>query len=197
MCAKHSGEVVFTRKSACPHGDSKLSVGSESQVRKLTTEVHSLTSEVAALKGLTTGLSRAKVDGHETLVISKENVQIVNGTGSETTTNGLGNLILGYNDNGQSEQRNGSHNLVLGDDNGYNSYGGIVGGTLNDIYGPYASVIGGTGNGASGAEAVVVSGRFNGASSRLAAILGGYQGTVSSNDCSSIPANTDTNPSKC
>jgi hypothetical protein len=197
LCAKKSGELTVAKKTSCPRGDRKLSVGDQSQVTKLTSQVKALTSEVTALKTLTTGLTRSKVAGHETLTIAKENVQIVNGTRSETDLNGLGNLIIGYNDNSESEVRTGSHNLVVGDDNGYSSYGGIVAGILDSISGPDSAVLGGTGNGAQAPNSTIVGGKFNITTGALASILGGYQGTVSTNDCSSIPTNPDTNPLKC
>ena len=39
----------------------------------------------------------------KTLRIEGINVQVVNGEGTTNTTNGLGNLIVGYNGDGQSE----------------------------------------------------------------------------------------------
>jgi len=48
--------------------------------------------------------------------------------------NGLGNLIIGYNElRGSGDNRIGSHNLILGSKNNFASYGGMVAGTLNDI----------------------------------------------------------------
>ena len=41
--------------------------------------------------------------------------------------------------------RTGSHNLVLGDENNYSSYGGQVAGSDNTISNGYASVSGGSG----------------------------------------------------
>jgi hypothetical protein len=58
--------------------------------------------------------------------------------------NGLGNLIIGYNVGGHNngDVRTGSHNLILGDQNNYSSFGGIVAGSSNAISAPYASVSG-------------------------------------------------------
>jgi len=39
--------------------------------------------------------------------------------------------------------RTGSHNLLVGDENNFNSYGGLVAGSLNTISAPYSSVGGG------------------------------------------------------
>ena len=60
-----------------------------------------------------------------TLKIDGCNVQITNGTGSSTTVNGLGNLIIGYNpantEPGFPTAKTGSHNLVVGDEHSYTS----------------------------------------------------------------------------
>lgn len=65
----------------------------------------------------------------KTLRIRGLNVQIVNGSGSTGgSENGLGNLILGDNELGNSsgDARTGSHNLVVGARNSYSSSGGVV-----------------------------------------------------------------------
>ncbi|HET8898549.1 MAG TPA: hypothetical protein VFN09_07270 [Rhodanobacteraceae bacterium] len=133
------------------------------------------------------------------------NVQVVNGSGvTDGTPNGLGNLIIGYNASDPdyerefcsdgyynaseptcsghgvwaSDQRSGSHNLVLGDYNAYTRYGGIVAGDYNVINGGYASVTGGTSNLASGSRSVVSGGVENTVSIYDASICGGKHNTV-------------------
>ena len=71
------------------------------------------------------------VGGKPTVQFSAVNVQIVNGMASEATTNGEGNLIVGYNEKGGVQT--GSHNRELGGSNSYSSFGGLVGGTGNSI----------------------------------------------------------------
>src|SRR6516165_10395755 len=87
------------------------------------------------------------------VVISGANLRIVNGLGATGTTNGLGNLIVGYNELGNSpnrpDVRTGSHNVVVGSQHNFSSFGGLVVGIQNEISGPYASVSGGVGNTAS------------------------------------------------
>ena len=64
-------------------------------------------------------------------------------------TNGLGNFIIGYNELAGISVvpfRTGSHNIVLGQCQGYTSYGGFLGGRVNGITGPYASIVGGEAN---------------------------------------------------
>jgi hypothetical protein len=144
-----------------------------------------------------------------TLVIEGLNVQIVNGLGAtngnrldpysvdpdDVQTNGLGNLILGYNEPGYSTPaRTGSHGLVLGTAGSYSSFGGIVSGSSNAVSAPHACAVGGsqskargTGavalgggvNDASGVGAVAVGGGFNAASGPQAAAVGGARSLAS------------------
>ena len=68
------------------------------------------------------------------------NVHVLNGVGQTSTTNGRGNLIIGYNKN-EVSTRAGSHNLIVGDLHEYSSYGGIVSGTENTLSAPNATVL--------------------------------------------------------
>ena len=80
-----------------------------------------------------------------TIRISGVNLQIVNGTGVTSTTDGTGNLIVGYNELGNSngDNRSGSHNLVVGALQSYTSYAGTVLSFDNTIGGPYSNIVGG------------------------------------------------------
>jgi len=97
------------------------------------------------------------------------------GSGS---TNGLGNLIIGYNAS-VGFARTGSHNLVLGDANGYTSFGGIVAGTGNQIDGQYATITGGTGGVASGALSTICGGFSNSATGLESSCFGGNSNLAS------------------
>jgi hypothetical protein len=121
---------------------------------------------------------------------------IVNDGGGSTDTlvtnaagNGLGNLIIGYNQGGRADAsgdiRTGSHNLILGDGNNYSSYGGLVVGFLNTISAQYACVSGGSFNAASGQYASVSGGYGNLAGSYFASVSGGNQ-NIANNLYSSI-----------
>ena len=57
------------------------------------------------------------VGGKPTVQLSAVNVQIVNGMASEATTNGEGNLVVGYDEKGGVQT--GSHNRELGGSNSY------------------------------------------------------------------------------
>jgi hypothetical protein len=133
----------------------------------------------------------------KTTTFSGCNVYIQNGLGatngnpndptntSATVTNGLGNLVIGYNLAGRimidpvtgqplpNDVRTGSHNLILGDQNNYSSYGGIVAGDFNSTSAAYATVSGGSGNYASGIYSTVSGGIGNSAGGAYATVSGG------------------------
>jgi hypothetical protein len=102
--------------------------------------------------------------GANEVVITGANLRIVNGLGTTDTTNGLGNLIVGYNElrdlSGDPDDRTGSHNVVVGFQNNFSSFGGLVVGGHSMISGQFASVSGGELNTASG-FASSVSGGLN------------------------------------
>ena len=110
-----------------------------------------MAAQAAAIAALEAKLESMSVDGDD-VTFSGVNVHIVNGTGTtDGTVNGLGNLIVGYNESRDlGNNRTGSHNIVVGDRLNYSSYGGLVVGNFNTISGSYASVSGGYGNTAKG-----------------------------------------------
>jgi hypothetical protein len=126
--------------------------------------------------------------GTDEVVITGANLRLVNGLGATATTNGLGNLIVGYNeprlpvpelDFLPSDNRTGSHNIVVGEFHNFTSFGGLVVGQLNEISGEFASVGGGLANTASGRSASVSGGLGNTASGEVAAVSGGLANTAS------------------
>ena len=113
-----------------------------------------LAQRVAALETLLKHFSR---DGNE-VTITGANLHIVNGLGSTDCIgdqgneipdcpNGLGNLIVGYNEPRPPELgedfRTGSHNVVVGDGHNFSRFGGVVVGFRNTISGDFSSVSGG------------------------------------------------------
>jgi hypothetical protein len=60
------------------------------------------------------------IDGRPTIRITGANVQIIDGSGTTSTVNGTGNVILSYDEN--PGKQTGSHNLILGEKNAYTSY---------------------------------------------------------------------------
>jgi hypothetical protein len=139
------------------------------------------------------GVERLTVDGVDTLRFTGMNLQIVNGMGGSTSssTNGHGNLIIGYNETNETESRGGSHNLVVGPYHSYNGQSGavfgwdnwidtdfasITGGKVNTISdnGNYASISGGSQNWAEGSYSSIHGGVNNHARNGGAVVLGGY-----------------------
>jgi hypothetical protein len=168
-----------------------------------------LEQRVAALKAKLVKLTFEAATNR--LVITGANLQIVNGLGSTdcleedgelipNCPNGLGNLIVGYNEphpGGSENIRTGSHNVVVGEAHNFSGLGGLVVGTFNTISGNFntvsggefntasgtgSSVSGGSNNTASGHLAAVSGGEFNTASGHTATVSGGSQNTASSID---------------
>lgn len=115
----------------------------------------------------------------KTVRVSGANLQIVSGSGSTAgTVNGTGNLIIGYNENQGKKAQTGSHNLVVGNEHGYSSYGGIVSGFNNEITGIYAVAAAGRNNVVSGAMSGIFGASYSKASGATSAICGGYANTA-------------------
>ena len=107
------------------------------------------------------------------------NVHVRSGSGSTSgTINGLGNLIVGY-DEASTDDKTGSHNLIVGPYHSYTSYGGFIAGYNNAANGSYSSVSGGYYNTASGYYSSVSGGYFNTASGYYSSVSGGYYNTAS------------------
>lgn len=123
------------------------------------------------------------------IIFHDANVHVRSGSGSTDNgggaPNGRGNLIVGYNGVLGGETRTGSHNLIVGDDHSYTSYGGFVAGVENNILAPHASVSGGNDNTASGDFSSVSGGTLNTASGIRSSVSGG-QRNEASGDSSSV-----------
>lgn len=128
------------------------------------------------------------------------NVHIRNGRSDTGTAgqNGLGNLIVGYNEGTSGQQRSGSHNLVIGPEHEYVSVGGLIAGFANTVAVKYASVSGGQCNYAGtqtaphciadtapGVAASISGGQQNRVSSYSASVSGGA-GNDASGDGASV-----------
>ena len=137
----------------------------------LQTQVKELTDRVQELEAKLACMSK---DG-DNVVFDKCNIYIRSGSGkTDGEVNGLGNLIIGYNETtSENIKRTGSHNLVIGPEHAYTSFGGVVAGRENTISAPYASVTGGRLNTASGLGASVSGGSVNTASKDFASVSGG------------------------
>jgi hypothetical protein len=152
------------------------------------------------------------VGGKPTVQYSGANVQIVNGEGKTNSSNGAGNLVMGYDEHnhycepssfpppckpGEIEftvpyTQTGSHNLLFGTADSFTSYGALIGGRSNEAAGPYASVLGGSGNTASGPESTTLGGAANKASGLDSAVSGGVSNTASGEYASISGGESDT-----
>jgi hypothetical protein len=149
------------------------------------------------------GFGTDAATGQPTARFTGVNVQIVNGTEQTALSNGVGNLIVGYNEkpgtrpfcssgaaadeaacvlslqNWAANQRTGSHNLIVGNGNAYTQFGGIVAGYGNAVSGLYSSVTGGQGNLVSGNYSIVSGGYFNVANGGVSSVSGGIDNFAS------------------
>jgi hypothetical protein len=117
------------------------------------------------------------IAGKPTVQFSGVNVQIVNAAGKTESTNGEGNLVIGYDE--EPGEQTGSHNLILGEEQTFTSFGGIDGGNGNRITAPFASVVGGGENIADAGESSVSGGFGNTASGEGSSVSGGSHNTAS------------------
>jgi trimeric autotransporter adhesin len=134
------------------------------------------------------------------IVFSGANIHIVSGSGATNDNSnfkGLGNLIIGYDEDPSTAvnagagvapgplpplapgDRGGSHNLVIGRWNRFPSaFGGFVAGEGNTILGAGTSVSGGGANTAGGTDVSVSGGRFNTAGGFYSSVSGGESNTA-------------------
>ncbi|HYB24452.1 MAG TPA: hypothetical protein VED41_11685, partial [Solirubrobacteraceae bacterium] len=170
---KEGGQLKTPKKGACSSGFTMTELPSEEEAALLHKVLPYIKYEE---KG---------VGGKPTVEFSGVNVQIVNGSGKTETTNGAGNLIVGYDERPGSQT--GSHNLVVGSGQTYTSFGAILGGLDNTGSGPFSDVFG-VENTASGShEASVTGGRKNTAGGEYAnTVSGGEDNLASGEDANSI-----------
>ena len=157
--------------------------GTEDRVEALEALVATLQAQVAALQAQAHPdpdpnniLSFFSLENTNDIVITSANLHVRNGVGQTDLANGLGNIIIGYNEDyqgGAPKERSGSHMLVIGKDHEYTQYGGVVVGYRNTATSPYASVSGGYNNVANGLHATVSGGASNIASGENAVVSGG------------------------
>src|SRR5262245_41053418 len=107
---KHVG-LLTVLPCACLLGLAPALSGQVSHTAPMTPEQRDILSHLSVVQ-LPDGLGGFVY----TIRLSGANFQTVNGTGSTDTINGLGNLIVGYNElgNPHGDNRTGSHNIVGG-----------------------------------------------------------------------------------
>ena len=142
--------------------------------------------------------------GNPAVVFSGVNVHINNGEGATNSINGVGNLIVGYDEpslgridvcsdgqfvtqadcvaNGEvfsAIHKSGSHTVVVGAEHNYSQAVGLVVGFRNTSNGSASSVTGGAGNMASGQFSSVTGGANNTAIGSGSSVTGGDRNTAS------------------
>lgn len=160
-----------------------LIAGLQAQITALATRVTALENNPALALGSYVSVTSATVNGAPgpNLVVTGANLHILNGTGTTgETINGLGNLIVGYNElRGSADDRTGSHNIVVGTEHNYSAFGGIVTGAHNGIAGWYSIALGGVGNVSSSHGTAVIGGQGNSALNMYDSVFGGSANTAS------------------
>jgi hypothetical protein len=141
----------------------------EGRLESLETENEALSSSVDEMTATLAGVRREGT----TLVFEGMNLQLLNGPIGDMETNGLGNLIVGHNE--EPGTQSGSANIVIGSQRqAFTSYGDIIGGAFNEGTARGALVTG-LQNKAGGNYAGLLGGRFNEATEESTAVVGGAE----------------------
>jgi hypothetical protein len=139
--------------------------------------IEELEDKIAELEKLLKHFTRSG----NNVYIEGANLHIRSGSGKTGgARNGLGNLIIGYNENGVSATRTGAHNLVIGTDHEYTSYAGLLAGRENTASGSYSCVLGYSNEVESAASYSTITGGYGNTVSNLwSSVSGGRDNTVS------------------
>ena len=108
----------------------------EDRVREVESLTTSFESRISSIETKTQSITME--ESSRSLIITGVNLHSRNGKGETWSTNGTGNLIVGYNESDQGEgeeDRSGSHNIVIGPYHSFPSFGGIVTGINSTISG--------------------------------------------------------------
>ena len=156
---------------------------------------HDVEDTLRKLKDLLTHITIAKDDtGRREIILSGVNLRIVNGLGRTDCgtednpipdcPNGLGNLIVGYNELSADREniRTGAHNVIVGQENNFSQFAGMVVGRRNEISGRFAVVVGGAENTASGSDIAGVFGGFLSSASGSGSVVIGGSGNSANGD---------------
>jgi hypothetical protein len=182
-----SGTIHVTGATgSCANNEILLVWGSQDQLAALQQAVTTLQGQVATLQSAlmqataTIACLQMAPSGVD-LIVNGCNLHIRSGGGStDAVVNGVGNLIVGYNENFNSSfDRTGSHNVIIGSHHSYSSFGGLVAGVENSLSGPGASIVGGAENIASGRLATISGGFQNIASGLGSTVSGGFDHVAS------------------
>ncbi|MCA9616496.1 MAG: hypothetical protein KC586_27250, partial [Myxococcales bacterium] len=106
-----------------------------------TSVTDALDGRVDGLESLTASMSVATIHGQSAVVFEGVNVHVRNGLGQTAcdeggapACNGVGNLVLGYDElRGTGDQKDGSHNFVVGAQNNRAGYASVVVGVAQNV----------------------------------------------------------------
>lgn len=183
-------------KTAVDDNDTRIAA-LEQTITALQARIAALESNsVLALDGVLTLVNDPYNESRLTARFTGVNVQVVSAD-VPYQTNGLGNLIIGFNNvtnsrvfcsDGQytdsvncignlhtwgANQRSGSHNLIVGNGNSYTNVGSIIAGLWNINTGVYNSVLGGTNNMTIGNQSAILGGSRNESFGSSSTVSGG------------------------
>ncbi len=191
----------------------------QSQLNALLMRLDVLAAENAALQASIAVLQDDQVVGLamylsidtnlDQVVFSGANVHVNNGLGGSTSINGVGNLIVGYDETTSSSRlmcsdgqllsqtdceaagetwnsihKTGSHNVIIGPGHNYSRTGGFLAGFRNNVLAHNTSVSGGNNNTASGDSSSVSGGGSNTAIGDNSSVSGGFANAASGVDSS-------------
>lgn len=175
---------------------------SQAQIDTLKAQVATLQAQLNNIIAINQYLSLQTVNNQPTLRVTGANLQVVNGTGDTATSNGTGNLIIGYDEvrtNGVPQCsvgiRPGGSTTPITDQNACTTAGGtwaishksgshyLVVGSRNN-YSRWGGAVIGFVNTSNFDYASVTGGHSNTASSSSASVCGGYNNTASGLDAS-------------
>lgn len=151
--------------------ESKVSVEDSQTLNILQSKIEELELKLARLQFILNGVTRKKNE----IYFNNINLHVINGSGSTESSNGTGNIVVGYNEGGNVS---GSHNIVVGKNNGVFSYGGIVTGNKNRVEGEYGAAIGGNKNLVTKAYGIAVGGEGNKALGKFSTVAGGEKNSA-------------------
>lgn len=185
-----ANQVIATLETASTDHETRVdtletaSADHETRVDTLETTATSHGTSLTALQTKTAAISTATIDTHPAVVFTGVNVYVQSGSGQTFgAATGRGNLVIGYNElRGSGDVRTGSHNLIVGTQHNYASYGGFVAGVFNEVSAPWATVSGGVANIASGDLSSISGGESNAASAQGSSISGGFGRTATGVD---------------
>jgi hypothetical protein len=145
----------------------------ETANEELGAELASATTKVTALETTFSGVSREGT----TLNFTGMNLQLTNGEASDETTNGLGNLFVGQND--EPGPQTGSGGIIVGErGETFTGWDSMIVGNHNTVSGG-DSFVASTGSTAGQAGGMVLGGWENLASGVYATVVGGIHNTAS------------------